>query len=127
MGLEALFLEKHQELVYRLRVRAAKLLGFLSERPTYVRDAISDAYGVRSTFAHGGRLSSRNKMNLEVRCQSVGGIVPLILTFVRKTIIAIPMVRWAKDDLIELIDDAFIERSSEDRLRHLLLPLVDVV
>ena len=28
MGLEARFLEEHQELVYLLRVRAAKLLGF---------------------------------------------------------------------------------------------------
>ena len=62
-----------------------------------------------------------------MRYQSVGGIVPLILIFVRKTIIAILVLRWAKEDLIELIDDALIERSSEDRLRHLLLPLVDVV
>lgn len=47
-----------------------------------------------------------------MRYQSVGGIVPLILTLVRKTIIAIL---------------ALIERSSEDRLRHLLLPFIDVV
>lgn len=127
MGLEALFLEEHLELAYRLRVRAAKLLGFLGERPADVRDAINDAYGVRSTFAHGGRLSSKDKRKLEGRYQSVGGIVPLILNFVRKTIIAILVARWAKDDLIELIDDALIERSAEDRLGQLLLPVADVV
>jgi hypothetical protein len=127
MALEALFLEERQELGYRLRIRAAKVLGSLREQSVAVRDALGDAYDVRSTFAHGARLSSRERRRLEQRYRGIDGFVPRILNFVRKANIAILLVRRSKEDLIDLIDDALIERSAEDQLRQLLLPVAELV
>jgi hypothetical protein len=57
MGLEALLVREGQEVAYRLRLRAAKLLSCLGEDPIAVSTVLGDAYGVRNIFSHGDRLS----------------------------------------------------------------------
>lgn len=126
MSLEALFLEERQELSYRLRLRTAKVLSFLDEKSIAVRDALTDAYDVRSAFAHGARLSSRENRKLELRYESLGGLVGRTLSFVRKAILASLLVRRTKEEFIDLVDDALIERSADDQLRQLLLPVAEL-
>jgi len=92
-----------------------------------VRDAISDAYGVRSAFAHGARLSSGQKSKFENRYGTPDGLVRVTLNFVRKAILISLLVTRTKKDLIRLIDDAFIERPAEDQLQQLLLPVSELV
>jgi len=67
MGLEALFLKSTevQELVYRLNLRTAKLLGSLGYDPREVKEMVSDAYRVRNIFAHGGHLGYKEKRKIE--------------------------------------------------------------
>jgi hypothetical protein len=127
MALEAILLEESQELTYKLRMRAAKLLSFLREEPIGIRTTVRDAYNVRSTFAHGGRLSFREKSKLENRYQGVGGLARAILNIVRKAILVSLLVARPKRDLIGLIDDALIERTREDELRQLLLPVAELM
>lgn len=127
MALEALFLQERQELGYRLGLRAAKLLSFLQERPVAVRDVLREAYTVRSTFAHGARLSSSERSKLESRYQNAGGLVRYVLDFVRKSILAFLIVPREKRELISLLDDAFIDRSVNEELHQLLLPVLPFV
>ena len=56
MGLEALFLSGNNELSYQLRVKAAKLLGYLNEPPEEVLTNIKKAYNIRSKYLHGSVL-----------------------------------------------------------------------
>jgi len=127
MSLEALLLEEHQELAYRLRLRVAKMFGFLGEEPLAVRDALADAYTVRSRFAHGSRLTANARKKIETGYKSVDAFVLKILNFVRKAIVTSLLVKQPKDDFIDLIDDALIERSAEERLQQLLSTVAETV
>ena len=60
MGLEALFLTGDQELSYQLRIKAAKLLGYLNERPEEVLSQLKKSYRCRSKFIHGSILREKD-------------------------------------------------------------------
>ena len=64
---------------------------------------------------------------IEGHYQSVDAFVLKILTFVRKAIVAMLLVRESKDHFIALIDDALLDRSAEHRLRQLLSPAAEIV
>ena len=58
MGLEGLLLKSGgevQELAHRLSNRTAKLLSNFKYDPLEVKKIVSDAYGARSLFVHGGQ------------------------------------------------------------------------
>jgi hypothetical protein len=64
MGLEALYFKpsgEQQELIYRLSMRVAKVLGNFSFDPIQVRGVLKDAYTIRSIFSHGGHLGYNQK------------------------------------------------------------------
>jgi hypothetical protein len=48
------------------------------------------------------------------------------LSFVRKAILASLLVRRTKEEFIDLVDDALIERSADDQLQQLLLPVAEL-
>lgn len=122
MGLESLFLKaggEQQELTYRLGNRVAKLAGNLGHAPLHVRDSITDAYSLRSLFAHGGHLSHKKKMKLEKR-MSVHSLLLESCEYLRLGIICYMMLHIEKDALIDLIDEAFLTKTSGDKLSGML-------
>jgi hypothetical protein len=127
MSLEAILLSEHLELAYKLRVRTAKLLSFLGENAVDVRNTLNDGYRVRSIFAHGARMSANDITRLTSRYRTVEAFVSKILDFARKAILVSALVTVPKDDLIDLIDDALIEKSAEDRLRLQISIVANVV
>lgn len=127
MSLEAILLNEHIELAYKLRFRVAKLLSFLGEKALVVKDTLNDGYRIRSIFAHGARLSVKDKKELESRYQSVDAFVTNLLDYARKVIVVSVLVTKSKNDVIALIDDALIDKSAEDQLQQLLCPFSNVV
>ena len=59
MGLEALLLSGNHELSYQLRIKSAKLLGYLNETPEDVAKNIKKAYSIRSKYLHGSILREK--------------------------------------------------------------------
>lgn len=123
MGLEALFFKsdgEKEELVYRLRMRASKLLGLLGYDPYEIRERINDAYGIRSIFMHGGLLDYRKKKKLESKYKNIKYLLTYALDYLRISIIVNFLVRKEKDEFIDLIDDSFIDMKAEEQLVSLL-------
>jgi len=126
MGLESLFLKGNemQELSYRLKMRVAKILSFLQYEPTKVKSVVKDAYDIRSRFVHGDYLSNKekNKFNREY-----GDMHPLLLSlmnYLRISIITMIFTetfsKKKKEKLLDLIDDALIDKDKDKQLNNLL-------
>ncbi len=119
MGLEALLLKpggEQQELTYRLKNRIAKLLGNFSYDPLGVQKVVSDAYSVRSTFAHGSRLSYKDKTKLEGRYGSVDALLIKVLGYLRACMIVSTVVPLGKDAFINLIDASLVDSKKNEQL-----------
>ncbi len=68
MGLEAILLEGNaREISFRNSLLLAKLLGFSGLGPKEVRETAKMAYEVRSSFAHGSRMSKRHEKKIKER------------------------------------------------------------
>jgi hypothetical protein len=127
MSLEAILLNEHLELAYKLRFRAAKLLSNLGENASRVPDTLNDAYRARSIFAHGARPSPKDKTRLESHYGSLDALVTKVLDLARKVILVSVLVTHSKNDIIALIDDSLIEKSAEIQLQELVSRVAQVV
>ncbi|CAM6054711.1 unnamed protein product [Sphagnum tenellum] len=67
MGLEALLSESGAEIKFKLQFRVSKLLSYFFYQPLATRKDIKFAYDIRSSYAHGNALTTkeRNKLNNE--------------------------------------------------------------
>jgi len=116
MGLEALFLDDDKELSFKLATRVSKIMSFLNHDPFAVRDSMKIAYSIRSTFAHGSLLSSREKRRLEMRYGDLNRIFRVTLDYLRLGILAAFLLPIGKEDMIDLTDDALIDTRQSTEL-----------
>jgi len=129
MGLEALFLKSGEvhELAYRLSFRISRLLSLLGLDPHEVRKIVKDAYSVRNIFAHGGHLSYKEKKRIESKYKNVMNFLRLLLEYLRISIIIVMLSDKEKDELIDLIDDSFVDEKQEDLLKSVIRRAKDVI
>ena len=117
MGLESIFMiEKEQELSYRLRLRVAKLMSFFGFDPFEVKKIIRDAYGIRSTFVHGGLLTHKKAEELKEKHGTVKNLFLKVLDYLRISIVFSIFMTIGKDNLLGTIDNSFLD---EDHLKQL--------
>lgn len=119
MGLEALYFKpdgEMQELAYRLRIRVSKLLGLMGYDPYEVKSKINDAYGIRSTFLHGGHLDYKKKRKLESKYKDIKVLLLSILEYLRISILIMILLPKEKIEFIDLIDDSLIDNEKENIL-----------
>jgi hypothetical protein len=129
MGLESLFLKggETQELSYRLGIRIAKIFGHLSYDPGKVREVVVNAYRVRSLFVHGSHLSYAEKRKLENRHGNINDFCKLLLDYLRVSIITTILTKREKEEFLDLIDDALVDKVKDDQLNNLLRPTRDAI
>lgn len=119
MGLEALYLMEKQEMSYRLRMRAAKLLSLIGYDHNEIVERIKDAYEVRSTYVHGEILKQQDRRKLERKHGNLDEFSKTIVDYLRASIIAL-LKRPNKNSLIQKIDDSFLDAEKEEEIRKLL-------
>lgn len=129
MGLEALFLKSGevQELVYRLSFRISKLLSLLGYDPYEVREKIRDAYKIRNLFAHGGHLSCKERRKIESKYKNVTSFLRSLLEYLRISILVMMLSKKEKDELIDLIDDSFLDKNREELLKNVIRGVEDIL
>jgi hypothetical protein len=130
MGLEALYLKpdgEMQELAYRLRIRISKLLGTLGYDPYEVKERINDAYGIRSTFLHGGHLDEKKTKKLEAKYKDTKILLYSILDYLRISIIMMILLPKKKVELIDLIDDSLIDSKKEEKLSSITSGVIELM
>lgn len=124
MGLEALYFKpsgEQQELIYRLGIRVAKVLGNFSFDPIQTRSAIKDAYTIRSIFSHGGHLEYKQKKKFNEKYNGdINNLLNNILDFLRVSIIISMTIRLEKGEFIDTIDNALIDQNANQRLTNIL-------
>lgn len=125
MGLESLFLRgsENQELTYRLRMRVAKVLGLLGANPYLAKRVANDAYTIRSAFVHGDIVPEKDKRDIEKRHTSLPSLLKSVLNQLRVAINLFLMSGQGKDELINLIDNSFIDQDKLPELERLLAPV----
>jgi len=120
MGLEAIYLQELQELMYRLQLRVAKVmvnLGFEAEK---IRPLISAGYLIRNKYVHGAHLDGKAIKKLEKDGHTLEGIALGILNCLRISILHLIVSGQSKDDFLALIDLSLIDRSKDDTLNAML-------
>jgi len=115
MSFEAIFSESDQEISFKLRTRISKMFGLLGYKPLEITKEIRKAYGIRSTFAHGGILSSKDRQKI-----NTDEILNNILDYVRISILIMISSGYEKSKFIQLIDDAIVDPSSDGELKKVL-------
>lgn len=122
MGMESLYLKgsETQELAYRLGVRVGKLLRMLGFDHHDVKKNLSDAYRIRSLFAHGSQLSYKEKRKLELKYKDLKNLLVTVPDYLRISITVAILLKKGKDELIDMLDDSLIDNQKEDQLRSLL-------
>ncbi|MEM5868848.1 MAG: HEPN domain-containing protein [Candidatus Aenigmatarchaeota archaeon] len=122
MGLEALFLKSNeaQELIYRLSFRTSKLLSLLGHDPYEVKKIVSDAYKIRNLFVHGGHLSYEKRRKIKSKYGDIRNFLRALLNYLRITIIVMMLSNREKDEFIDLIDNSFIDKRSEEMLNSII-------
>ncbi len=120
MGLESLFLkgEEREELIYRLSMRIAKIFSLL-EYDSKVKGVVKDAYKIRSLFVHGGYLSDKDKRILNNKHGNIRSFLLLLLNYLRISIIMM-IFNKKKEEFIDLIDNALVDRNKDSQLNNLL-------
>jgi hypothetical protein len=130
MGLEALFFKpvsEHQELQYRLAIRISKVLGILSFNPIQVKTAIKDAYSIRSSYAHGGHMSDKDRKKIATKYRGdVKNLLHQILDYLRISIIVSMTIKHKKEIFIESIDNALIDETAHQNLINILNSSKDI-
>jgi len=121
MGLEALYLSGGTESSYKLRVRAAKVLGFLGYNSTEVFENLKKGYSVRSAFVHGRLLTERDRPKLSV-------LMTQVLEYLRASILVILLGACPdKDHMIELADGALICEDANNELKSRIERLASLI
>ena len=119
MGLEALFSNSETELSFRLTYRISKALSCLGINPLDAKIFIKEAYNIRSKFAHGSPLSLDQHKKLD----GIGGekmFLSTMANYLRILILAAIICKLKKKNLINLIDDSFLDAQKESELKMLL-------
>lgn len=103
-----------------MSIRIAKIFGLLEYDSYKVKEAIKDAYKIRSLFVHGGHLSYKEKRKLESEYGDIRTILLLILDYLRISIIIMIYNKKEKDEFIDLIDASLIDSQKEGQLNNFL-------
>jgi hypothetical protein len=121
MGLEALFLRESIELSYRLAMRIAKFHSHLDDDPKSVYNDIKEAYGIRSNFVHGNKLSKEKEEGMRQLRDHVWNIL-------RKSILYFVLSDYyGKDNkgrFIGLLDDSLIDSKDMGNLQEMIQELI---
>ena len=122
MGLESLFLKggENQELIYRLSIRIAKLFSLLGYDSYRVKEVVRDAYKVRSLFVHGGHLSDNEKRKLNDKFGDINSFLLLLMDYLRISIIMMLFIKKEKEEFLDFIDDALVDKDKDSQLNNLL-------
>lgn len=125
MGLESLFLKgsEKQESVYRLRMRVAKVLGFLGYDPHTSKWIANDAYAIRSAFVHGDNVDKNAKRQVDRRHGDFNKLSKLVLDQLRISIVLMTLLGQEKENFVALIDDSFIDDRRLSELQTLVAPI----
>lgn len=118
IGLEALYLNDSQEISRFLRLRISKFLSLAGFEPYRIRKVLRDAYEVRSYFIHGNQLSYKIRRKLQDKYATENNLLSEVLDYLRVSIVLLLILKKQKDELIDLIDDIFIDKKKEEELRN---------
>jgi hypothetical protein len=118
MGLEALYLNTPQELGRYLGLRISKFLGMAGWNPRKIMNVLKDAYRIRSIFVHGNRLNYKERKKFDNKYGSINKLLQELLEYLRISIILVLFLKKEKDELIDLIDNALIDRERENALSN---------
>jgi hypothetical protein len=116
MGMESLFLgggEQQGDLAYRLRIRAAKVLGCLQGSPQCILDALKVAYSVRSTFVQGDQVSQKTLHKIELAHGGLPGLARTVHEYLRQSILLALFWQPNKENFIRTIDGALVDREKD--------------
>ncbi len=129
MGLESLTLRQteQQELSYRLRIRLARILGLVGMNPHEVEDYIENAYSIRSSYVHGGRLSHERERELARRTGGSDGLFRATVNYLRIMILIELLIQRDKEELISLIDDSFVDERRGQELANMVAQLREAI
>lgn len=121
MGLEALYLGdgEQQEMSYRLRMRASKILGLIGYNTNEVSERLKDAYEIRSKYVHGGLLNHKEKQKIEKKYGNINEFPKLIMDYLRASIVAL-LKRPGKTAFIKKIDDSFLDAKEAAEIKKLI-------
>lgn len=114
-GLEALYLKSDEmgELKHKLALRVAKILGKLNiDNSKNILSNVKKAYNIRSVFVHGGSLKGNKYQDRS--------LLDKIAEYLRVSLLLFMQVPMNKDKLINLIDDALIDESSDRELKQII-------
>jgi hypothetical protein len=116
IGLESLYLNDSEELSRFLRLRISKFLGLAGLNPQRIQSVLKDAYDVRSYFVHGNKIDYKKRRKLQNKYKTENDFLREVLEYLRLSIIILLSMHRQKDELIDLIDDSFIDRKKEGEL-----------
>lgn len=123
MGLEALYLNENLELSYKLRMRCSKALSFCGLDPLEVQETISAGYNIRSTFAHGDHVSTKDLKKYNEKFGNSQNITNRLCNFLRISLCATIILDLKKDSLIKSLDNAMLSDTHTQELRDQFSPL----
>ena len=124
MGLEALLSDSLMELSFRLSCRTAKLVGLVGYDALKVKRDLGMAYTIRSNYAHGGFIDAKERKKIETKFEPLDSFAMTLIDYLRALFIISTQIAISKKDLLQLIDDSFVDSQSS---RHLENTLLDVI
>ncbi len=120
IGLESLYLNDSEELSRFLRLRISKFLGLAGLNPHHIQDVLKDAYDVRSYFVHGNKIDYKKRRKIQNKYKTEKDFLKEVLEYLRLSIVILLTMHRPKDELIDLIDDSFIDRTKDETLGNQL-------
>jgi hypothetical protein len=127
MGLEALYLEEKQEVAFRCKLRVARAMFYLNEKPKEVFDILGDAYEARNSFAHGDRLSPRKQRKLAEKHKDPEKIHLAVMNYLRKGLVSTILGALPKTSLIKTIDESLADPSDDKAMAGFFAPAQSVL
>jgi len=116
--LESLFLKSNetQELMFRVQNRVSLLFSHFEDcSPLQVRDNIRSAYKARNKIAHGGTILQKDRKGLQSVHVNLQNYARLSIQIFVQLLSIFP-----KNDLIDKLDEAFVDRSAREDIRNLI-------
>lgn len=124
MGMESIFLKSGgeiAELEFRLGLRVAQLLKNVSYNPLLVKQAIKDAYNIRSKFLHGDHLSAERKQKITAKYGgNINNLLLLTLDFLRISLIISMTIQMDKEKFIKILDDSLLSHDLNSQLEQII-------